>query len=393
MQMERRALERMVKSLQGGTTFYQSSNAATTAPSAAVPPTSDISSTTSSTSSSSSRKGSSKGHPSKKEAIIAEQSAKRLQEKLDAALKVWDAPDGPGRHAAAALKAADDTTSSSRASPPALIAAADSCNSAVMAVDAFTNKLHSSLGNATLVAQAAVAKLALLHAQLLCRVHAAARQGPEISTADSCNPALRQLLLAVQSALKLTPQLQQTPVPLPTSALTISSKHSQAAPVQAAAAALTALGYSAEASAMLCASGFDSNSITYKTSKPFGFKPVGVVAGTGHLQQPSTSQQAGGDETGCAGNSSSGGNCSNSHCCGGVVTASTGTSNSHLKLPSWQRLQLQLLPHLLRRESGGRAGRDPRISGFVPDEWQRRLLDVVDQGGLWLSVMSAAAFL
>eukprot|EP00775_Hariotina_reticulata_P012834 gene12834-12962_t len=58
--------------------------------------------------------------------------------------------------------------------------------------------------------------------------------------------------------------------------------------------------------------------------------------------------------------------------------SSTVSINKAVLLPSWQRLQLLVLPHQLRRESSGAA--DPRITGFVPDNWQRRLLDVVDKG-------------
>lgn len=43
------------------------------------------------------------------------------------------------------------------------------------------------------------------------------------------------------------------------------------------------------------------------------------------------------------------------------------------------RFQLQHMPHLLERPGSG--ARDPRVTGFVPDGWQRKLLDVVDANG------------
>lgn len=42
------------------------------------------------------------------------------------------------------------------------------------------------------------------------------------------------------------------------------------------------------------------------------------------------------------------------------------------------RLQLRHMGHLLERPSAG--PRDPRIQGFIPDPWQKQLLDVVDAG-------------
>jgi hypothetical protein len=43
------------------------------------------------------------------------------------------------------------------------------------------------------------------------------------------------------------------------------------------------------------------------------------------------------------------------------------------------RFQLQHMPHLLERPVVD-ATRDLRVDGFVPDAWQRKLLDVVDSG-------------
>lgn len=236
VQMERRALEKMVKSLQGGTTFYRTTAVASATPAAsagALPASTDTGITPSTNKGT--RGGAGKPKVSKKDAIIAEQTAKKLQEKQEAAQTVWDSADGPAQQAAAALKAADAAASSSRASAASLNAAAGACGAAVAAVDAAARKLHISLSSSSLVAQAAVTKLALLHARLVCQAAAAAQRGASgISTASSSSEwcsTLQQLLLAVSAAANLSPTLQLLAVPLPKSALTVSSKHTVAAPI------------------------------------------------------------------------------------------------------------------------------------------------------------------
>lgn len=395
LQMERRALERMVKSLQGGTTFYGRSSQQA-APGAAVAVAMEASDDASSVSRGRTGGKGKKQQASGKQAKIMDANRDRLLQQQQAAEQA-KYEGGPGKLAAAALKAAASVTSSSRAKLPELAAAAGSCSTAAEKAEEFRRNLPESLRGSSLAATCCVAWVALLHAQLLCLCKVSALAGTAAAleaqpsqavlprhvaavpfSSDSALKAspglaavLQQLLLAVMVIAALPAELLHTCVQLPQHALTLSSKPTHAAPVQAAAAVLAAVGYDSVAAVLLQSSGFNpllnsgsagkqggassstttSSSQSKKREMPFQFVPTGLQA----AEATSSSTQDG--DTG---------------------SKAGGSSTLRLLLPSWQRLQLLVLAHDLRRDAAG--GRDCRISGFVPDAWQRQLLDIVDAG-------------
>lgn len=259
------------------------------------------------------------------------------------------------------------------------------------------------------------AKMLVIHAWLKAaarsggdgRVPAIAGGGPAAVPAAAAAPA-KAMLLTVAQVLCLDPAVQATPVPLP------PAGGEAAAPLAVAGALVASVGLKQLAKALgsklqeLRAAGHGGATAgaAAKQQKGKGEQEgSGSSSKKGRKQKDKGSSSDGGAAAAAAASAADqaerGGKESKSSSKGGKKSSEEGSQASalgiklsrvSLALPSHERLQLQLLPHLLPRERAG--GRDNRVQ-FVPDPWQSRLLDVVDAGGCmpWLHSWSIAVML
>lgn len=224
-----------------------------------------------------------------------------------------------------------------------------------------------------------------------------------IATADSLEPALRQLLtsalLAVQqlkAAHKQSPAAVHCPVPV------WGKPGKDTTPATAAAAVLRAFGFGAMADALaaeLAGGGEGAAGSAAGGAAGSGAIVVAAAAAgaaSGSISSPAERKEVKKEKEKGKDKGKGKGKDKGSDKGGGSSGDAKGPKPP--KPPKLDPLdvgvspevfQLGTMGHLLERRPPGQ--RDSRVDGFIPDKWQRRLLDVVDAGRLTKSCFCAVS--
>jgi hypothetical protein len=260
---------------------------------------------------------------------------------------------------------------------------------AAEAVDGFAAAATTPAG----AAHAAAARLVVAHVWLRRAAKGTAKGGGGSSgggVPSRLEAPLRLLLLAVQRALALPRRQQAKPVDLPKGT---DGGGGPAAPLAVAAAAARAAGFGDLASCLMqalppraaeqadAAAGAASDGRGGGTKKGKGKEGAPKESKEGFKKKDKGPGKGKSQEVAAAGGP---------HRSLQPKLKAIDWDAVGWRPPSAERLQLLLVPHLLPRERGGE--RDGRVA-FVPDAWQRRLLDTVDAGKCGADYISAGALL